>query len=91
MGRLASENLIEDCIPWEEAHPGAGKECEGKEWQIKMYHELTLIIHSPFSLCHLRRKVRSEIKPGKKNGWRKGGFWFNSHYSALLLIGIKFN
>lgn len=43
VGRLASENSMEDCIPWEEAHPGAGKDCEGKEWQIKMYHELTLL------------------------------------------------
>lgn len=85
---------MEDCIPWEEPHSGAGKVCEGKEWPIKMYNELTIIAHSPFCLCHLEgRKVRSEVKPGKNNGWGKGvfKFCFISHFSAVLLIGIKLN
>lgn len=76
---------MEDCIPWEEPHSGAGKESEGKEWQIKMFYELTIITHSPFSLCHLGgRKVRSEVKPGKKNGWGESVFSFVSFLIILL-------
>lgn len=72
-------------------HAGVGEECEEEGSAEKIYDEVDT---SPFPspLCHLCRRARSKVQPGKK---RSGGkvilAAFISHYPTLPLTGSKLN
>jgi len=70
------EKFVENCLPWEAPHAGAGQEY-GKEGATETRcDELTA---SPFPTS-LRgsggggREFRGKVKPGKKGGWEQSVF-----------------
>ena len=61
---------MEDCLPWEGPHTGAGEECEEEEVAETTHYELTAT-PIPHPLCcsgEGGREVRSEVEPEKKDG-----------------------
>jgi len=60
---------MEDCLLWEGHHTRAGEEC-GEEGAAETCDEL-IVIPFPVPLhCwgERRREIRSEVKPGRKEG-----------------------
>jgi len=71
--RLLLEQFVEDCLPWEGRHAGAGAEREEEGAAETACDELTTS-PTPVLLCRSeegRREIRSEVESGKKG--RVGG------------------
>lgn len=66
------KRVVEDCLPWERPHAGAGEEHKEEGATETMSDELTLL---PISLHlwqrRMERKLGVELSPGRRKGGRK--------------------
>ncbi|KAM9590860.1 uncharacterized protein ACIBXB_005909 [Morphnus guianensis] len=82
------EKFVEDCLPWEGPHAGAGGEFEEEGVEETTCDELTAIPVPP-STCATQgeevEKIRSEAEPGKKGGVRGRCFKIFFSFPITLL------
>lgn len=68
-------------------HTGTREKCEDERVEeVKCYELTTTLIFHPCALLGAGRggrRVRSEVKPGKKGGWREGGLVLVLSFSLL--------
>jgi len=78
---------MEDSLPWEEPHTGAGEKTENEGATEILCDELTAIpiLHPSVWLAGKSREMEGEVGPGKNGGVRgrcfKIWFYFSLSYS----------
>ena len=95
------EQFMEDCLPWEEPHAGAGVVWWVLPWGGRSGRDnVWWTDHNPHfaSPCTAEggeevKKIGSEVKPGKKGGVGEGGvrfsFSFSLPYCDLIADKLK--